>query len=841
MFRLLVFLLVAGSAALCRPTAAQPDLRDEVFYHFMPIAWRDSDADPNRFGDFGGMIDSLDYLESLGVTGVWMNPVFPSPAYHGYQHGPADQINSRFGTEQEFIDFVEEANSRGIKVFIDFVVYGISHDSPWFQDAFGNPASQYDDWLAFENPQNTQYLGSTYPTWNGDTVGFIHWNLDNPGPFDLVTQWGRKWLDPNEDGDFSDGIAGYRLDHVWVEYPNGPNGWGYNLDDFWIPWKQALKSVNPNVVTFAEQANWGVTGAELLPAFDAAFTKPFEFAARDAILSENAAGLYEQTARNLAELPEDSGTFLAIIGDHDVDRFTSVIGGSLERAKLGAAILMTQPFPPIIYHGDEIGMLGFKQDYGSDANDIPMREPFKWNAVLGPPMSNYWLLNFTAFQNRYSTDNDGRSVEEQSGVSGSLLETYRSLISIRHDNIALRCGEYYPIANSDSGVWSFLRLHDDQALVVAINLRSGAQSVSLDLGEFELPGGVSSVTDVETGLTEPDITEANSDEYDVSIPGWGWRLLEVDLGAPTPPVNLVDGVDIPGSYTPAQRLAVQNNYTGFGDNVAELNQLFARHSDEFLRIGIPGNLPFDGTGFVLLIDSVSGGQNSLDISNTFPPPSGPRELTGVGFDPGFAPDFMFFVNAFGGSIFVDEFQLPTLAPATKVYRGQGSEGSGQGLLTGGINPNGLQVAFDNSNMSGVTGSGAGDAASSTTGFEFLIPWEDVGINPDTPQDVRALAFISSPSGHVSNQLLPGLGGAWPNPGPEPDFTAYPGDQYLTIPAPCPADSDADGQVTVPDVTHVIFRLGDSGEPGAIEGDVNADGIVDIADISFVIFRLGEGC
>lgn len=111
--------LVAVLAPL--PVAAQTDITDDVFYHFMPIVWRDSDHDAWRFGDFDGMTASLPYLEDLGITAIWMNPIHPSPAYHGYQHGPGDSLNTWFGTEADFIHFVESAHARNIKVFVDYV------------------------------------------------------------------------------------------------------------------------------------------------------------------------------------------------------------------------------------------------------------------------------------------------------------------------------------------------------------------------------------------------------------------------------------------------------------------------------------------------------------------------------------------------------------------------------------------------------------------------------------------------------------------------------------------------------------------------------------------------
>jgi glycosidase len=123
---------------------------------------------------------SLDYLAYLGVAMLYLQPIFPSPAYHGYQHGVPDTLNARFGTEAQFLSFVNAAHARGLKVILDFVAYGISHNSPYFQSAFQNPASPYDSWLAFTNAANTTSVGYTFTTWNGAQVGFIHWISRQP-------------------------------------------------------------------------------------------------------------------------------------------------------------------------------------------------------------------------------------------------------------------------------------------------------------------------------------------------------------------------------------------------------------------------------------------------------------------------------------------------------------------------------------------------------------------------------------------------------------------------------------------------------------------------------------
>jgi glycosidase len=305
-----------------------------------------------------------------------------------------------------------------------------------------------------------------------------------------VARWAIKWLDPNGDGDPSDGVDGYRLDHVWYEYAEGPDGWGYNIVDFWLPWKKALQKVNPNVVTFAEQADWTSTGADLFPAFDASFTKPLETAARLALREGKAEHVYRAVHEALraetgARKDGAPGTFLAILGDHDVDRIASAVEPDktpdplMRRPKLAAFMLMTQPFPPVIYMGDEIGMAGVRRQGPTDANDIPVREPFKWKAVAGPPMSDYWQANQQSVSGAFSRDNDGRSVEEQEGRTGSLLETYRALIALRRASPALRHGEYIALRCTEPGAWIFLRQKDREMMLVGVNLEDRDVSVRL--------------------------------------------------------------------------------------------------------------------------------------------------------------------------------------------------------------------------------------------------------------------------------------------------------------------------------------------------------------------------
>ena len=778
--RILALLLLASLALRPAPAAAGPldgrDPRDDIFYQVMPIAWRDSDNDAQRFGDFGGMTASLPYLRSLGVTAVWMTPIFDSPAYHGYQHMPPNVVNPRFGTEAQFLSFVSAAHTDSVKVFIDWVAYHVSQNSLYFTNSHNNPASPYTTYLAYTNAANSTFDGGSFTTWNGATVGQIKWNLYNPTVVSLLNGWTAHWLDPNGDGNPADGIDGYRLDHVLAD-----EGWGYNLA-FWQQWKTAMLAVNPSVFTFPEQADWGSHGQDLLGAHDAAFTVPFMFAARSAIAAENASGLYAEMSATVASLPAGR-TYLGLLGNHDVDRLSSTTGNIAGRNKVAAAILMTQPFPPVIYFGDELGMRGTKGNWGTDANDIPFREPFKWNAVAGAPMSNYLVLNASAYNARAERDNDGRSVQEQTGVAGSLLETYRSLITLRRQHVGLRRGEYAAVANSSPAVWSFVRhAAGQESLLVAINLSGAAVTPALNLSTFAVAGGSTPARNITSGALLPALTDANKGSYSVSLPAYGWVVLNVGVTPPPPPPpSPYDGRNILTEFGAAWVTATQTAATSMGDNVAELDQMFVRPQIDGLAIAITGNVPTDGTGLALFFDTVAGGQDSLATSSFATPPSGPPQLTGLGMDSGFAPDRLLWVNLFGGTVYANLYTLATGGGGTDRYLGSTPLGSLAPALSGGTNTYGTQIGWDNSNTAGVTAASASGAATATNGFEALLPWGDLGLGgPGT--DVKLMAAIVRASGSMGNQFLPSLGPGAAEPGFAPfSLKTLPGLQYVTQP------------------------------------------------------------
>lgn len=879
--------VIVGLAGLAMAGTADAQISrpvtEEVFYQFMPIAWRDSNNDAFRYGDFGGMTASLDYLQNLGVTAVWMNPIYPSVAYHGYQHWAPSTTNSWFGTEAQFFSFVSAAHARGIKVLIDLVAYGVSRDDIYFPSAQGNPSSPYDTWLAFTNAGNTQYSGSTFTTWSGATVRFIDWDMrtsSNGGAMrTAMVNWCKHWLDPNNDGNPSDGIDGFRLDHVLVTNDHGPGGWGYNLDEFWTPWHAAMRALNPSFFDFAEQADWGSSGAEFLPQFNGALAKPMLFALRSAISAEQAAGVKSSIVSAVSLLPGDASatnrTFMASLGDHDVDRFTSVIGNNLGRARVAAAILMTQPLTPMIYFGDEIGMLGVKGSFGSDADDIPFREPFKWNRVAGAPMSNYFQQHSGAYNARYSQNNDGRSVEEQQGVSGSLLETYRSLIAVRKNSIPLKRGRYVPIDAVHGGVYACVRYADAsvtggaaQGVLVVTNMTGGTVTTTLNLSALTVGGGSAAPG----GLFGPalsTITNANKGAFPVTLGAYTTAIATADLTPPPEPVAPADidgrsipadaGVGAPGWGGPGTGGSVQTAATGYGDNLSELDQIVVRASPATsagtLRVGITGNLEGNGNALVVLLDTASGGENPLATQNAPTPPAGVSGLAGTTLDTGFSPDVMYFMNASGGGgvLYVDHVTLPTNpAGLVKTFRGSVARSTGRGALVGGVNPNSVYVAFDNSNSGGVTSSLVSNAASVTTGLEMLIPYTELfGAGGPGCGTISLMAFVCAPDGSFSNQILPGLALGTGNLGPTPNFQSLAGVQRLTVSIPAAADVDNGGGLGIRDgavdINDLLYFLG-AFESGGSRADLDdgsgtglKDGGVDINDLLFFLSHFEAGC
>lgn len=135
------------TSVVSQGTEGFPWWNDTVFYEIFVRSFRDSDGD--GIGDFNGIAEKLDYLQAMGIKGLWLMPINPSPSYHGYDVTDYYGVNSDYGTMDDFKHLLEEAHKRDIKIIIDFVMNHTSSKHPWFQKALSPTGIEYRDWYVW--------------------------------------------------------------------------------------------------------------------------------------------------------------------------------------------------------------------------------------------------------------------------------------------------------------------------------------------------------------------------------------------------------------------------------------------------------------------------------------------------------------------------------------------------------------------------------------------------------------------------------------------------------------------------------------------------------------------
>lgn len=313
----------------------------------------------------------------------------------------------------------------------------------------------------------------------------------------------------------------------------------------------------------------------------------------------------------------------------------------------------------------------------------------------------------------------------------------------------------------------------------------------------------------------------------------------------------IDGRNIPFEF--CRVAAAQSNYTGFGDNYSELNELYAYHDGVNLYIGLTGNLEGNGNNIHLYIDTGRSSSNSFNLTTDCFNCS-VQGMSGVTFDlnPDWALGVSHFDDGTNDNLYLD---LHDLVNNASTYLGFAAVNTGDGSVSGGDNWAGVQAALDNTNTGGVTGDpgNPGDPTGITTGVEVAIPLASLGYNGGP---IRIFAMITGGADftlgtYLSNQSLPALNAGDPgfqfnNPAwsrfPDPPFITMPltfaeapGEQAITV--RLLGDVNGDGCIDDADLLAVLFAFG-TGDEAA---DINCDGIVDDADLLIVLFGFGIGC
>lgn len=442
-------------------------------------------------GDLAGILEKLDHLVELGVDAIYLNPVFQAEGPHKYNATDFRHVDTGLGAGEDyaeatrgedlrdpgtwiwtpsdrvFLDFLKECKGRGLRVVLDAVFNHVGVLHPAFQDVQQRgAASPFADWFRVSSFEPFEYQG-----WAG--FGELPVFAKRPGGFasDAVKEHvfavTRRWMDPDGDGDPSDGIDGWRLD-VPGEVDPG----------FWEEWRALVKSINPDAYISGEvwdRADRWLDGRTFDAVMNYRFAEPLVAWVGNIERKITASELDRRLLElRLAYPAEVSFALMNLVDSHDTDRLASMLLNPdrpydrsnqiqrrddydsgrphpihFRRARLVALVQMTYVGAPMIYYGDEVGMWG--------ADDPTNRQPMVWR-----DLEPYDRADEVFFDQEH-------------------YDAYRAMVRLRRDHVALRLGSFRTVVTDDAqDLWVFERVHGDDVVLVALTpSEAGAR--------FELP------------------------------------------------------------------------------------------------------------------------------------------------------------------------------------------------------------------------------------------------------------------------------------------------------------------------------------------------------------------
>lgn len=484
--------------------------RDGVIYQIYPRSFMDSNGD--GVGDLPGILSKLDYLADLGVDGLWLSPIYPSPFYDfGYDVSDYEDIDPVFGTLADFDRLAAEAHARNLRVVLDLVMNHTSHLHPWFVESRSSRDNPKRDWYLWRDPAPNGGPPNNWEAvfggraWEYDaTTGQYYYhaflkeqpdlNWRNPAVRERMYQMMRFWLERGVDGFRLDVVEAFFKDDLFRNNPArlGLRGYArqqhvYDRDrpemaDVLRDIRRLLDAY-PERMAVGEVGNLDVAtryvGADKLHlAFNFDFTRcrwlPRAF--QQCVLAYEAA------------LPEGAQACY-VLGNHDVSRFPTRFGGgpfSDARVKVAATLLLTLPGTPFIYYGEELGMQNTpipraeiqdppgRRYWPLYPGRDPERTPMQWDASpnAGFTTGRPWL--------RVNRDYVRRNVAEQADDPLSVLAHYRRLLRLRKELSALQHGSLTFLMRRPVEGLAYLRQSPEQTLLVALNFFGHGIQLKLD-------------------------------------------------------------------------------------------------------------------------------------------------------------------------------------------------------------------------------------------------------------------------------------------------------------------------------------------------------------------------
>ncbi|HEX6547117.1 MAG TPA: maltose alpha-D-glucosyltransferase [Candidatus Dormibacteraeota bacterium] len=499
--------------------------KDAILYELHVRAFMDSNGD--GVGDFGGLIQKLDYVAELGVTAIWLLPFYPSPGRDdGYDIADYRTVNPHYGTVAQVRRFIRAAHERGIRVITEMVANHTSDQHPWFQRARrARPDSQARDWYVWsdtpEKYRDARIIFKDFETsnWAWDEVARAYYwhrfyshqpdlNYDNPRVRAEIKRIVDFWLGM--------GVDGLRLDAIPYLYEREGTSCE-NLPES----HQFLKELRAHIdgsfedrMLLAEANQWPDEAVTYFGAGDEchmAFHFPLMPRLFMALQMEDRFPIIDILAQTPA-IPENAQwalflrnhdeLTLEMVTDEERDymwrvyssdpnarinlgirrRLAPLMNNNRRRIELMNGLLLSMPGTPVIYYGDEIGM--GDNIYLGDRNGV--RTPMQWSADRNSGFSEanrqrLYLPVIVDPEYHYEAVN----VETQAANPQSLLNWMRRLIALRRRHPAFGRGTIEFLHPDNRKVLAFIRCYDEEKIVVVANLSRFTQWVQLDLTQFD--------------------------------------------------------------------------------------------------------------------------------------------------------------------------------------------------------------------------------------------------------------------------------------------------------------------------------------------------------------------
>lgn len=489
--------------------------KNAVLYQIYPRSFQDYNGD--GVGDILGIIERLDYLQDLGITGIWLSPVYQSPNDdNGYDISDYRAIHPDFGTMADMEKLIEEAKKRDIRIVMDLVVNHTSDEHEWFIESQKSKNNPYRDYYIWRDPVNGKEPNELTSMFGGSA-----WEFDEETGQYYLHLYSRKQPDLNWENkkvrtDVYDmmnfwlekGIGGFRMDVIDLigkEPDNLITGNGPKLHDYLKEMHQETFG-DYDVMTVGE--TWGVR-PDTAPLFadperkELSMVFQFEHLTLDEEPGTSKWDLKDLDFINLkqvfkkwqTELPETTWNSL-FWNNHDTPRIVSRWGNDKEHressAKMFAILLHMMKGTPYIYQGEEIGMINRPISDISQAEDIETiniyheriekgythdevmrsinkkgrdnaRTPIQWNAedhggfTTGTP----WL--------EVNPNYEEINVEANLDQPDSVFYTYQKLIQLRKDNPIMVHGNFRMLLEDHPQMFVYERFYEDEVWTVVAN------------------------------------------------------------------------------------------------------------------------------------------------------------------------------------------------------------------------------------------------------------------------------------------------------------------------------------------------------------------------------------